>query len=255
MDVVKKELGENIKQIKIVPFADEHMGDPLSDIERLKMRIKEVEEEPNTYAILNGDLVDNATRHSIGDVYMQEFSPMEQLRKAIELFEPIKHKVLCITQGNHEDRSYKETGLNMNQMIAAELQLEKCFSSEGVLLFIRFGKNDKGRKHCYTIYVTHGRGGGRKEGAKAIRLADMANIVDADVYIHSHTHLPMILKESFFRTCLTNSSVMPVTKLFVNTASNLNYGGYGQVAEFKPNSKDAPAIYLSGTEKSAWAKL
>ena len=34
-----------------------------------------------------------------------------------------------------------------------------------------------------------------KEGrAKAIRLADMACIVDADIYIHSHTHLPMIMK-------------------------------------------------------------
>ena len=42
------------------------------------------------------------------------------------------------------------------------------------------------RQMCYTIYTTHGRGGGRKEGAKAIRLADMASIVDADIYIHSH---------------------------------------------------------------------
>ena len=33
--------------------------------------------------------------------------------------------------------------------------------------------------------------------AKAIRLADMASIVDADIYIHSHTHLPMIMKQAY----------------------------------------------------------
>ena len=94
-----------------------------------------------------------------------------------------------------------------------------------------------------------------KEGAKAIRLADMASIIDADVYIHSHTHLPMVMKQGYFRTNLINSSVANVTKLFVNTASNLNYGGYGEAGEFKPNSKDTPIIYLSAAKKEMCAKL
>ncbi len=108
---------------------------------------------------------------------------------------------------------------------------------------------------CYTIYVLHGSGGGRKEGSKANRLADMASIIDTDIYIHSHTHLPMIMKQAFHRIDTKNSTVMLVNKLFVNTAANLDYGGYGEASEFKPSSKDTPTIYLDGTKKSYEARL
>jgi hypothetical protein len=46
-----------------------------------------------------------------------------------------------------------------------------------------------------------------------------------------------------------------VNKLFVNTAANLNYGGYGEAQEFKPSSKDTPIIYLGGRKKSFEARL
>ena len=101
----------------------------------------------------------------------------------------------------------------------------------------------------------HGSGGGRKEGAKAIRLADMASIIDTDVYIHSHTHLPMIMKQAFHRVDNKSSTVALVDKLFVNTAANLTYGGYGEAGEFKPNSTDTTVIYLSGSKKYSEAKL
>ena len=103
--------------------------------------------------------------------------------------------------------------------------------------------------------MLHGSGGGRKEGATAIRLADMSSIVDADIYIHSHTHLPMIMKQSYHRIDKSNSMVRIVEKLYVNTAANLNYGGYGEAQEFKPSSKTSPVIYLSGKKKEMLARL
>jgi hypothetical protein len=143
-------------------------------------------------------------------------------------------------------------------MIAAQLGLVDKYAPAAAVIFLRFGKQplkNQGRPMLYTIYVLHGSGGGRKEGAKAIRLADMASIIDADVYIHSHTHLPMVMKQGFFRVDLTHSTIANVTKLFINTASNLNYGGYGEAQEFKPNSKDTPVIYMRGSKKEMWAKL
>ena len=103
--------------------------------------------------------------------------------------------------------------------------------------------------------MLHGSGGGRKEGAKAIRLADMASIIDSDIYCHAHTHLPMIMKQGFYRIDTRNSTFACVEKLFVNTAANLNYGGYGEAQEFKPASKDTPVIYLNGRKKEFNAKL
>lgn len=257
MKVIKIDLPSELSQIELHTFADEHIGDEYSDVKRVLQRIEYVKNTPNAYCILNGDIIDNATRTSIGDTYTQVLNPMEQLERAISIFEPIKDKILCITHGNHENRTYKKEGINISRLIAAQLGLTDRYSSTSATLFIRLGKDTRnhGRKFRYTAYVLHGNGGGRKEGAKAIRLADMASIIDTDVYIHSHTHLPMIMKQAFHRVDNNNSTVTLVDKLFVNTAANLTYGGYGEAGAFKPNSNDTPVIYLSGTKKYFEAKL
>lgn len=258
MKVIKATLSKDIKQIELHTFADEHIGDTHSDMERLKARIKYVAETPNAYCILNGDILDNASRTSIGDIEAREFNIMGQIQQGVELFTPIKDKILCITNGNHENRAYKKEGIDISKMVALQMGLGDIYSPTSALLFLRFGELSSHlsrRLALYTIYCNHGSGGGRKEGAKAIRLADMSSIVDADIYIHSHTHLPMVMKQGYFRTDLTNSTVQNVTKLFVNTSSNLNYGGYGEAQEFKPNSKDTPVIYLNGRKKEMYATL
>lgn len=258
MKIIKIDLPKELESVELHVFADEHIGDEHSDIKRVIERIEYVKNTPNAYCILNGDIIDNATKTSIGDTYTQVFNPMEQLAKAVELFEPIKDKILCITHGNHENRTYKKEGINLSRLIANQLGLEDRYTPTSAILFVRFGEGSKSthyRKAGYSIYVLHGSGGGRKEGAKAIRLADMASIIDADIYIHSHTHLPMIMKQAYHRVSWSNSSVALVDKLFVNTASNLNYGGYGEAAEFKPTSKETPVIYLSGKEKHFKARL
>ena len=65
----------------------------------------------------------------------------------------------------------------------------------------------------------------------------------------------MIMKQAYHRIDDRNNAVAHVTKLFVNTAANLNYGGYGEAQEFKPATKDTPIIYLSGTKKLFEARL
>jgi predicted phosphodiesterase len=265
MKTIKLDLPRELSSIELHVFADEHLGDEHCDVKRLMQRIEYVKDTPNAYCILNGDILDNATKTSIGDTYMQEFNPMEQLQKAIEIFEPIKDKIFCITHGNHENRTYKKEGINLSYLIAKQLGLENRYTPTSAVLFVRFGEYARGlkesngsgkvRKLYYTIYVLHGSGGGRKEGAKAIRLADMASIIDTDIYIHSHTHLPMIMKQAFHRIDSKNSTVAIVNKLFVNTAANLDYGGYGEAQAFKPSSKDTPIIYIDGRKKSYEARL
>ena len=265
MKVIKIDLSSEIRELEMHIFADEHIGDAHCDMGRLLERIEYVKNTPNAYCIMNGDILDNATKTSIGDTYTQVFNPMEQLQRGVELFLPIKDKILCITHGNHENRTYKKEGINLSRLIADQLGISDRYTPTSAVLFIRFGKMANGhkesngsgkiRKMCYTVYALHGSGGGRKEGAKAIRLADMASIIDTDIYIHSHTHLPLIMKQAFHRVDTRNSAVAIVDKLFVNTASNLNYGGYGEAGEFKPLSKETPVIYMSGVSKKFTAKL
>lgn len=258
MKTIRIDLSQDLNELEIHTFADEHIGDEHCDMKRLIERINYIAETPNAYCIMNGDIMDYASRTSIGDIETRELNIMQQLEAAVELFTPIKDKIICITTGNHEARSYKKEGIDMSKMIAMQLGLSDLYSPASALIFLRFGKLSSashGRRALYTIFCNHGNGGGRKEGAKAIRLADMASIVDADIYIHSHTHLPMIMKQGYFRVDKTNSAIANVTKLFINTASNLDYGGYSEAQEYKPNSKDTPVIYLSGKKREITAKL
>lgn len=260
MKVVKVDLPQDLKEIEIHTLADLHIGDKFSNMDGIKERIEYIKNTPNAYCILNGDLMNNATKTSVSDSYAEELSPMEQVMKCMELFEPIKDKIIAITSGNHEKRTYNKEGIDITRLVAMQLKLADRYSPTSCMVFLRVGKakDNHGRNNgqvCYTLYCIHGSGGGRKEGAKAIRLADMSSVIDADIYIHSHTHLPMIMKQGFYRVSLSNSSVARVDKLFVNTSAMLEYGGYGEAFEFKPSSQHSPIIYLDGCTKRFEAKL
>lgn len=242
--------------IEIHPMADLHIGDSASDFKLIMERIEYIKNTKNAYCILGGDLMDTAIASSIGDTYGANLQPMEQLKQCVKIFEPIKEKILCVLPGNHEGRIYKSDGLDITELMCAQLGIPEKYSPTTALLFIRFGKGrEHNRPRLYTIYVTHGSGGGRREGGKINRLADLASIVDADIYCHAHTHLPLVFKEAFYRVSGSNSSVALVDKLFVNTAASLNYGGYGDKQGFKPASKVSPVIYLHGLKHDMWAKL
>ena len=248
--------------IELHTLADLHLGDMCCDFKLIQERIEYIRKTPNAYCILDGDLMDTAIASSIGDTYAANLQPMEQLKQCVKIFEPIKHKVLAVLPGNHENRVYKADGIDLTELLCVQLGISEKYSSTTALLFIRFGcRGDKGGGHknrpqLYTIYVTHGSGGGgRREGGKANRLADLASIVDADCFIHAHTHLPLVFKNSYYRVSRNISSVDLVEKLFVNTSASLNYGGYGDKAGFKPASKSAPVIFLNGLKHEMTARL
>lgn len=259
MKTIKIDLPADLDEIELYPLFDWHIGDSMSDAFLIEETLKRIKETTNAYCVLGGDLMDTAIASSIGDTYSAHLQPMEQLKLCVKLFEPIKDKILCILPGNHENRVYKSDGIDTTAMMAAQLGLSGKYSETTALLFIRFGhemrRNSEGRKMVYTVYATHGSGGGRREGGKINRLADLAQIVDADVYLCGHTHLPAVFREGFYRVSKSNSAVQYVDRLFVNAAAALNYGGYGDKAGFKPASKQSPVIYLDGKRYRATAKI
>lgn len=264
MKTVTVELPREHNLIELHTFADWHIGDKFCILDEIKKQVEYVEANPNAYIILNGDLLNNATKTSVSDVYAELLTPMQQIATAVEILKPVKDKILFADSGNHEARTYRNDGIDITAFIMKELGIEERYCREGGVLFIKVGESPKVKNTMdeskkaqilYAIYITHGSGGGRKEGAKAIRLADMASIVDADIYIHSHTHLPMIMRTATYRTDMSNCKLKKVDKLFVNTSAKLDYGGYGQTFEYKPSSVADVTIYLSGTRKEFSAEL
>lgn len=259
MQTVRVEFPSDWETCNVYAVADWHIGDRHSVQHEIDQQIQRIKDDPHGLVVLNGDLLNTALRNSVSDIYGETAKPMDQILTLVGLLKPIAEKIIGVTLGNHEERIYRDDGVDIMRLVCRELGCEDKYCPEGILIFLRFGsiRSHKGgrQKRLFTMYATHGSGGGKKEGAKAIRMADMAAIVDADVYIHAHTHLPMIFPENYFRVNVGNNSVQEVEKLFVNTGAKLKYGGYGQSKEFKPNSRRYPVIHLCARDGTATATL
>ena len=253
MRAIRADLPTTLETVELLVLADYHYADPHSNHDAIKRDIAYVAEHENAYCVLAGDLMNCAIKSSVSDTYGDTLSPMDELSVCQDLLAPISHKIVGIVGGNHEARHYKTNGVDMTRILARQIGVEDKYSPDTALVFLRFGRDNKSNGHhrpiLYTIYLTHGTGGGRKEGGKIQRLVDLSNIVDADVYICGHTHAPASIKTMFARPSAANSAITYCTKLFINSAAKLDYGGYGDIGGFRPNSKDTPRVLLSGTQK------
>jgi hypothetical protein len=168
--------------------------------------------------------------------------PQDQLDTAVDLLKPIADKILAIVPGNHEERISRSVGVDMTHVLATSLDLENCYRSTSALLFVKIDKQ------CYSIYINHGHGGGRRPGGKINGLSDFAQIIDTDCYVIGHTHLPATFKQQTYRVSAQRGVATLREQLFVNTASALHYGGYGDRNGYVPGSNSYPVIILDNTE-------
>ena len=257
MKCINNDLPHDLAKIEIEIFSDLHLGSKKCDYMAIQKRIERVKDNEFVYAIILGDVLNNSTKTSVGDVYEDELTPMEQVKKATMMFEPIKGKILGICSGNHERRSYKTDGVDLLYFMAAELGIADKYDYCSCLLFIRFGhrtnsakEGKNARQHCYTLYMTHGDGqGGRTVGGKANGLQRRGQIVDADIVVTGHTHAPLSFRDCCYRIDYQNSGVVIKEQLFVNASATLNYEEYAELYGMKPSSKQSPVLVLSGKKK------
>lgn len=250
MKVIKVDLKDR-EDIEILPLADLHIGSKECDIKLIKETIDYIKNTPHVYTILNGDIIDNTLINSVGVPYDNDLQPMEQLKTAIDLLEPIKDKILVVTAGNHEIRTTKQTNIDLMWIVSKQLGLVDRYAQGFWYLYVYFGEKKSGRKApmVYTISGYHGSGGGRTAGAKANRLVDMSNIAVADLYIMSHTHMPMSTKKCIFVPDYANKALTLKEMHYMMTNSFLDYGGYGEAAAFHPSSKTLVKAKLNSKKR------
>lgn len=265
MKVIHIDLPSEIKdnELILMPISDTHLESKECNLKAIKKWIEEVKNTPNAYTIFLGDIFDNALKTSVSDTYSAKMSPDEAINFAVELFEPIKDRILCIIEGNHENRSKKLVGLSQTKVLAHRLGLDDKYAGEGAMLFISFGKSQGRyiRKQIVSLYAVHGFSGGRKIGGKMNGLEMLSDIVsDCDLYMVGHTHQAAIFRKSTFKSNLRNKIIVPHEKVYVNLNAWLsgdvkNYGGYAQAFGFTPPSIQYPIITVKGYDKKIEATL
>lgn len=247
MEIQKIDLGSKISYVNLYPIADIHIGSKHFQEKLFLEHINKIKNDKNGVVILNGDLINNAIKNSVSDIYSERLTPEEALEKLVLWLTPIKDKIIGATTGNHEWRTYKETGIDIVKHLCYRLGIADRYDPISNVIFLSFGKNRNREnvRNTFVIYHTHGSGGGRTTGAKANKVKNLSSIIHADVYIHSHTHLPMVMKEDFIMTNVSNKGIKQVSRLFVNTNSNEGFGGYGERLGFAPANLEYITIKLT----------
>lgn len=249
MKVIRRDLGNQFKNIKILALSDFHIGDQLCNLKLIRSVLEEVKNSDNTFVILNGDLMNNATKTSVSDVYNEELTPMEQIVRLCDLLEGIKERILVISCGNHELRTYKNDGVDIIRLVARQLGIEDRYAEGWWYLYLSFGMTNKQRPMLYTLTGIHGYGGGRKNGGKINNLVEMSDKVIADVYIMGHTHTPIMTRNSIFIPDYQHRTLVQKDKYYLMTNSFLEYGGYGELYGYTPNTTEHQELILDGTKR------
>ena len=242
------DLDKDIKEITIIPISDVHIGDKTMNMPLLKQTLERIKNEPNTYTIINGDICNIGLKDSKTDVYEDLMSPMAQLNYALSLLEPIKDKILVLSNGNHEARITKNTNIDILYLIAKQMGIEDRYAPSWWYLYLSFGYSSKNRPFLYTITGYHGSGGGRKSGGKINRLEEMSQVVIADLYIMSHVHKTIGTKGNIFLPDYQHKSIVKKDLYYLITNSFVEYdGSYAETMGLIPSNTSINEAKLKGT--------
>ena len=241
---IKADLPTDFNNIKLYVLSDAHIGDSNADLQTLRNIVEFIKTTPECYCVLLGDILNTATKNSKSDIYSESLNIMEAQKLALEILSPIKDKIIAMTPGNHENRVWRDVGVDLSLWLAEKLGLQDKYRNNGVALTISFGKDINGRTYRLNVFGQHGGyGGGRKLGAAMNALEDLDGIVgNADIYIRAHTHQPVQGSRNVFLFD-DKGNVSRNTKYYFNAPSVMSYGGYAYDKGYKPTD-DAPC-YLN----------
>lgn len=250
--MIQRHFPEN-RDISIIPIADVHLG----AAEHMEAAWREFRDgilrDPDAYIILGGDLINNATRSSVSNIFEETIRPREQKKRMAEMLEPLRDRILCAVPGNHEGRSGRDADDDPVYDILCKLDLEDLYRENIAFLKIQIGNvaGDGKRNPTYVLTAVHGSGGGILTGGAVNRAERFAYALDGcDVFIQGHTHKAFVSHPGKIKIDAFNNKVSLKAFHIVNASSWLEYGGYACKKLLLPSSHVAQRIVLSGTAKN-----
>ncbi len=250
-DLIKYHFEKN-QDITIIPISDVHLGAAEHMAKEWGSFIQQVKSTPNCYVTLGGDLINNATRNSVSNIFEETMRPREQKRVIVEMLEPIKDRILCACSGNHERRSGKDADDDPTYDIMCKLDLEHIYRENIAFMKIQFGRRDAcgSLNPTYIFAVTHGAGGGILTGGSVNKNERFGYVVDGmDCLIVGHTHKPWVTQPSKIKIDAHNNKVSIKPFKIVSSTSWLEYGGYAAQKMLIPSSHAPQIITVCGSHK------
>jgi len=262
-------LPEEFTELFLVPMSDLHKGNPFFSEKHLNRTTEYIASKPNVRYVLNGDMLEAATKTSKSNVFAQTEAPGKQAAWVKKHFAPISKQCLGLTSGNHENAIYDTVGVDLCGEIADAL--DRPYRPEGMLLKISFGGGNERHAtapYVFWTYMTHGWGGARTPGAKAKKVEDQSHYVTADLHIMSHDHVvnvaPTVELQADRRTYPVydeyedekewqSGTVRAKRVMLVKSNAYLKWGGYAQRLGFPPSDLTSPLIVFLTPKSPMWS--
>lgn len=227
MELIVKRLPESWEALHLYAIGDVHVGSPEFDEKAIKKKIDIIKNDPVGVVSICGDLADYALKNSKSNVYLATMSPKEQQSYVKYLFEPIKHKIISATSGNHEERLTKEVGICPLYDLCVLWGCEDVYRENVAIVKLMFGQYNNGRRqHVFCGITTHG--SPRNKHKKFI-----AGFDGIDFAISGHTHTPEYSPHGKIRVNSNNETVNHVAYKEIVVDAHLKVGGYGLKKEYE----------------------
>jgi len=243
--------------VYLLPLGDLHLGSKNCELNKFKGYINWVEERPNAYIFLMGDMFDTALIDSVTNPFEQTLSLGDAQQELKTILEPVKDKILGAITGNHENRLVKRANFDPLKSMCRFMGIEFCGYSAVIRFRVGKYKRKDGRvspKIEYVFYLHHTTGGGSTAGGKLNRVSKLQNIFEgADCYIGAHNHFKsegMPLK--YYLSKSGNGKVTLKTKRIhlVDSGSFIKWDNdYPEMMMLPPADLGAPRIRMDGTRK------
>lgn len=238
--------------IEIYPISDVHLGCAEHLADEWNAFCDEIVDKPNAYIILGGDLINNATRSSVSNIFEEVMRPRDQKKRMTEMLEPLRDKILCAVPGNHEKRSGKDADDDPIYDIMCKLDLEELYREQIAFLKLSFGDSHQGTKlnPIYSIAVTHGSGGGALTGGVVNKAERFGYVIDnIDCLVLGHSHKPFTTSPAKLSVDVYKGVVNVKPFKVVSMTSWMTYGGYAAGKMLNPASFNPQIIKISGRKK------
>ena len=86
--MIQHKFAEN-NDIHIIPISDVHLGAAEHMKDKWEQFCQDILASENTFITLGGDLINNATRNSVSDIFKETMFPSAQKRKMAEMLKPL----------------------------------------------------------------------------------------------------------------------------------------------------------------------
>lgn len=245
---------EDLECLYVIPM-ELHYGAEEFDFPSFLRWREWVRGDPRARVILIGDVLEFATRDSVGDVYGQPIPPEEQMLQVCEVLDPIRDRIWAITEGNHEGRAAYAVGIHPGRWVAFNLGIPYFPGRQGVLK-VRLGRGENGKPVAYIIAFAHGSSSARTPGGKLAAAWRFTDVVwNADVYITGHSHGHIVDRGARFVVDPHNNLVREEKFYIVMAGSFLGYAGYARERAWAPLGVGCPRIRLDGRRKDVHVSI